>query len=110
MQLRLARPEDAAAVAEVFIPSFAGLTYLPKLHTDDEHRSFVRGLVHDTEVWVAEEDRRIVGFVSLSDQKVKHLYVHPDAQGRGAGSALLAKAKERRARGFVPDARYEWRP
>ncbi len=29
------------------------------------------------------------------------LYVHPDAHGRGAGSALLDKAKERRPGGFT---------
>jgi ribosomal protein S18 acetylase RimI-like enzyme len=30
-----------------------------------------------------------------------HLYVHPAAQRRGVGGALLAKAKERRPDGFT---------
>ena len=100
MELRLARIEDADAVADVFIPSFGGLTFLPVLHSDEEHRAFAGRLVRDTEVWVAEESARIVGFASLSEARLEHLYVHPDAQGRGVGSALLAKAKERRPVGF----------
>ena len=38
---------------------------------------------------------------SLSNEMLDHFYVHPDAQGRGAGSALLDKAKERRPDGFT---------
>ena len=38
---------------------------------------------------------------ALSDEMLDHLYVHPDAQEAGAGSALLDKAKERRPGGHV---------
>ena len=38
---------------------------------------------------------------ALSDEMLDHLYVHPDAQEAGAGSALLDKAKERRPGGFT---------
>ena len=45
-------------------------------------------------VLVAEDAGRIVGFVSLYEPEsfVHHLFVHPDAQGRGIGRALLAEA------------------
>jgi diaminopimelate epimerase len=98
--LRPAVSGDAEDVAAAFTASFRTLTFLPVLHTTDEDRAYVRGLLADREVWVAEEDGRIVGFAALTADELSHLYVHPDAQGRGAGSALLAKAKERRPEGF----------
>jgi GNAT superfamily N-acetyltransferase len=102
MELKRAGPDDADAVADVFIPSFESLTFLPALHTHEEHRGFIRNVVlAQQEVWVAEEDGRVVGFAALSADILMHIYVHPDAQGRGVGAALLTKAKERRPGGFT---------
>jgi len=101
LQVRRAAPGDADAVAAVFTPSFESLTFLPRLHTHDEHRAYVRRLVTDTEVWVAEDEGRVVGFAALQPDMLSHLYVHPDAQGHGAGGALLERAKERRPAGFT---------
>jgi putative acetyltransferase len=89
VDVRPARPDDAAAIAEVFIPSFESLTFLPTLHSHDEHRDFIRTLVVRDEVWVAEDDGRIVGMAALAGDVLGHLHVHPDFHGRGAGSALL---------------------
>ena len=57
-------------------------------------------MLPSNEVWVAEEDGRVVGFAGLGDGKLRHLWVEPAAQNRGFGTALLAKAKERRPDGF----------
>ena len=102
MDVRRGRPADADAIADAFIPSFESLTFLPMLHTHEEHRAHVRErLLGEQEVWVAEPEGRIVGFAALTDDMLTNLYVHPECQGRGAGSALLAKAKERRPAGFT---------
>jgi GNAT superfamily N-acetyltransferase len=101
VRVRPARPDDAAAIAEVFIPSFESLTFLPMLHTHAEHRQFIRSVVMRDEVWVAEEDGQIVGMTALADDVMDHLYVHPDFHGQGAGSALFEKAKDLRPRGFT---------
>ena len=50
---------------------------------------------------MAEDGGRIVGMAALSAEMLDQLYVHPDAQGGGAGSALLDRAKERRPAGFT---------
>ena len=101
MEVRPALPDDADAVADVFTPSFRSLTFLPALHTPDEDRAYIRGRVERGEVWVAVEDGRIVGMASLAEGVLGHLYVHPEAQGRGAGSALLDRAKELCPDGFT---------
>jgi GNAT superfamily N-acetyltransferase len=102
LTIRAAGVADAGAVADVFIASFGSLDFLPQLHSHEEQRAWIRDVVlAEQEVWVAEADGLIVGFAALSADKLEHLYVHPDAQGRGAGSALLATAKERRPGGFA---------
>jgi GNAT superfamily N-acetyltransferase len=101
VHLRLATLADADAVAAVFTPSFAGLDYLPRLHTAEEDRAHFRGLLlRGDEFWVAEESGSALGFAHLHEDVLEHLYVHPDAQGRGIGSRLLERVKERRPEGF----------
>ena len=102
MEIRRAGPSDPGAIADVFIASFEPLlSFLPRLHTHDEDRAFIRDLVDRHEVWVAEDEGRIVGFAAISAAKLEQLYVHPDEQGRGIGGALLAKTKERQPAGFM---------
>jgi RimJ/RimL family protein N-acetyltransferase len=95
--VRTARASDAAAAGEVFRAARAGMTYLPRVHTDEETRAHVAGLVTGARppasgVAVAEIDGRPVGFAHWSRHGggwLHDLYVHPGAQRRGAGSALL---------------------
>jgi GNAT superfamily N-acetyltransferase len=102
VEVRPAAPADADAVADVFVDSFGSLSFLPRLHGDAEHRRFIRDVVLATrEVWVAVDDARVVGFAAPAGDVLEHLYVRTDSQRRGAGSALLAKAKERRPQGFT---------
>ncbi|MBD0329395.1 MAG: GNAT family N-acetyltransferase [Thermoleophilia bacterium] len=99
--LRRATDADAEAVADVFIASFRGLGFLPELHSEGQTRRWVADVVlRQCEVWVAEEDGRVVGFAALSDDRLEHLYVRPGHQGGGLGTALLAHAKRRRPQGF----------
>jgi len=101
VEVRAAAQGDADAVADAFIPSFESLSFLPTLHSHEEHRSYIRDRVARGEVWVAIEGGRIVGMATLADGVLGHLYVHPDAQGQGAGSALLDRAKQLYPDGFT---------
>jgi ribosomal protein S18 acetylase RimI-like enzyme len=92
---------DTQAVGDVFIAALAGMTYLPSLYTEEETRTFIRDvLLPNNEVWVAEEGGRVIGFLGLWTDFVSHLWVDPDHQNLGVGTALLERAKERRPSGL----------
>src|SRR5262245_51544362 len=98
--IRRGRVEDADEIAVLFRRSFGTLAFLPTLHTPDEDRGFFRKVTEEREVWVAEEDGRLVGFAALSERTLDHLYVEPGEFGRGVGSALFAQATRSRPDGF----------
>jgi ribosomal protein S18 acetylase RimI-like enzyme len=98
--IRRRRPGDVDAIAEVYEHSFGTLSFLPTLHTPEEHRAWFGRVVDEREVWVWEEGGAIVGFMVLGDATLDYLYVAPERTGRGIGSALLDHAKERRPGGF----------
>ena len=101
MHVRLAETHDIDTIADVFVTSFRGLTFLPTLHTDDETRAWIgEVMVPGHEVWVAEVDGRVVGLAAIDGDLLGHLYVHPAAQGRGIGTALLEVVKRERPDGF----------
>jgi putative acetyltransferase len=98
--IRRAVTEDAPAIAALFRRSFGTLTFLPSLHTEDEDLVFFGTAIEEQEVWVWDQDGRVLGFAALGDTMLNHLYVEPAEQARGIGAALLAHAKSRRGQGF----------
>jgi ribosomal protein S18 acetylase RimI-like enzyme len=102
IRIRPCRPADAPAVAEAFLSARTTcLSWLPKVHADPDVRAWVaQVLVHRSEVYIAELDGRVVGFAALRDDHLDHLYVHPDHQNRGAGTALLRQVMSDRPNGL----------
>ena len=100
--IRKATPEDAPALADIHVRARRGcMPYLPDLHSPEDVLEWVREVMpqHD-EVWVAEDDGRVVGFFALSDGLLYHLYVYPEHHGQGAGSQLFDRVKELAPDGF----------
>jgi len=102
MQIDLASPEEAGALAAIFTTARrAAMPWLPRIHTQADDLRFITGLVAGSgEVLVARHRSRPLGFVALSDLMLEHLYVASDAQRAGIGSALLETAKSRRPAGL----------
>jgi GNAT superfamily N-acetyltransferase len=98
--IRRANNVDTAAIADVFLASRATMTYLPRLHTDDETRKFIAGIVGDKETWVAERDGKVVGFVVVDGGWLEHLYVHPGRFNTGTGTKLFARVTAQHPQGF----------
>jgi GNAT superfamily N-acetyltransferase len=98
--IRPATVADVDAIAELYERSFATLTYLPVLHTLDEHRAWFGRQVAEHEVWVWDEEG-VRGFSVLTDDVLMYLYLDPGWTGRGIGTRLLERAKQRRPGGFT---------
>jgi GNAT superfamily N-acetyltransferase len=100
--IRRAAVADARACADIQIAAMrTSMPWLPDIHTDEETRAWMRDVVFATrEVWVAEESGLVDAFVAIENDVVGNLYVRPDAQRRGLGSALLDVVKRERPHGF----------
>jgi len=96
--MRPATLVDAAEIAVLFTASRATLTFLLQLHTADEDAAFIRGLIRDATVIVAESDGEIWGFVAVQGDEIEHLYVRPDRFRRGVGAVMLTALLERAVR------------
>jgi len=94
--LRLARLEDAAAIARVHRMAMrVSLSFLPELHTAEEDLWFMRNrLMTTNEVWVTELGGEVAGYIGFHAGWIDHLYIAPDHQGDGLGARLLDKALE----------------
>jgi hypothetical protein len=55
--IRHALPTDAEETAAVFSAAFRSMAFVPKIHSDEEDRGFVRALIANKECWVAERGR-----------------------------------------------------
>jgi putative acetyltransferase len=95
--IRASRSEDTAQVIDVWYR--ASLIAHPFL-TDDflevERAEIVERWLPAAATTIYEIDGRVVGFISLVDTEVGAVFVDPDHQGRGIGSALMDHARASR--------------
>jgi ribosomal protein S18 acetylase RimI-like enzyme len=107
MKLRPARHDEKDVLARVFLRARnTGMTYVPPV--PEEHLGLIADDLFERheEVWLAEEDGRVLGFLAIRRSRTRgwevleRLYVEPDAQNRGIGAALLGQAKKLRPAGL----------
>jgi GNAT superfamily N-acetyltransferase len=102
--IRAAQPADAARIADIYLASRrTHVAFAPLAHPDDDVRVWITTvLLPAGGVRVAVAHGHILGFCATSIQApapgggaqawIDHLYLDPDAVGRGIGRALLAAA------------------
>jgi GNAT superfamily N-acetyltransferase/chorismate mutase len=101
--LRPAVPDDLPVLAEIHLASRrgAGSACPPSVHTDDEVRRWVAGWDLATyEVWLATVGDEVAGYARFTPTWLDDLYVHPDHQGHGVGTALFDLVTTVRPGGF----------
>ena len=96
--LRPLRDDDVDEVVRVWHESKrVAYPYLPleQGRTLAEDEDFFRQVIlPNTAVWVSLVGAEVAGFLAISGSYVDRLYIHPDRQRQGIGSALIVKAKE----------------
>jgi GNAT superfamily N-acetyltransferase len=85
-------PTDAAPLALILGDWVRETGWMPVLHSREADAAFLRGLIDESEVTVAEGEAPL-GFLALAGEEVLALYLAPEARGRGIGAALLSAAK-----------------
>lgn len=95
MRIQRLSPGDAAEAAAVHRTAFdERLPWLAGLHTPDQDRAFFHEHVFTScSVHGAFADGRLVGIIAFREGWIDQLYVLPQAQGQGIGSALLERAR-----------------
>lgn len=92
--VRRARPDEAVALAGLWLESRKAAPIPPTVHSDADVCDWIAEvLLRSCEVWVATDDGEPVAMMALSDGWVEQLYVSPSHQGQGHGTRLLERAQ-----------------
>ncbi len=84
---------DAGAVGNVLSVSNDLSPWLPRVHTAAEEIKYAGDMIDAGWVRVAKREDKVVGFIARQEAEIHALYVLPDAQNKGVGTALLDDAK-----------------
>ncbi len=88
-----ARSLDAGAIGEVLSATNDQMPWMPRVHSAAEEIKYAGDMIDAGWVRVAHLEGRIVGFIARDQMQVHALYVSPDVQNQGVGTALLDDAK-----------------
>jgi putative acetyltransferase len=90
MEIRPATTLDVPLIATISrLARELEMPYLPVLHTPDDDLAFFTAEISTSDCKVALVDGVVVGFGCVRAGWLNHLYVAPEFQGQGIGSALL---------------------
>jgi GNAT superfamily N-acetyltransferase len=111
MELRLAVPADALAVARVHVrawqAAYRGIladAYLDSLRPEDRAARYTFDRTDGPHTTVAIMSGVIAGFATISGSELCALNIDPEAWSRGVGRALIARARTDLAAAGVVDA------
>jgi GNAT superfamily N-acetyltransferase len=98
--IRRATEHDVDAIVGVHERIVATMTYLPVVHTHEEHLAWFGARLVDREGWVWD-DEGVRGYMLLADHELMHLFLDVGWTGHGIGATLLDHAKSLRPEGFT---------
>lgn len=101
MHIRKTKPEDRAELEILYL--ITRQAAFLEVSSDKFKIEDYQNAVADDDIWVAQENGALMGFVSISpaNNLVHNLFVHPQCQGRGVGAALLQVAEQNLARPMI---------
>ena len=88
-----ARSLDAGAIGDILSKTNDQMPWLPRVHSAAEEIRYAGDMIEAGWVRVAKTDGRLVGVIARWESDVHALYVLPEAQDNGVGTALIEDAK-----------------
>jgi len=89
---------ESRAVAELWhVTKKDAYPYLPleqERTLEDDFKFFHEKLLPRCDIWVAEREGQLVGFLAIQGSYVDRLYVLPSVQRLGVGAALIKQAMQ----------------
>jgi len=92
------KKEDAKPICEIIKLNDLIVTYkdypkkLIEIWVKGDTPEWIEKIAKKTNCFVLVEKNRIVGFMSLKDNELNKLFVHPSCQSKGYGTKLINKA------------------
>ncbi|AQS59999.1 N-acetyltransferase [Desulforamulus ferrireducens] len=90
------KQDDAELIKIWYEASIIAHSFIPSTFWEAEKKSIQEKYLPLAETYVKEIDGQIVGFISLIEDYIGGLFVHPNCQGKGVGTELINKAKSLR--------------
>ena len=88
-----ARSLDAGAIGNILSATNDMMPWLPRVHSAAEEIKYAGDMIEAGWIKIAKVEGRVLGFIAVWEGVVYALYVMPDAQDAGIGTALLDDAK-----------------
>lgn len=87
-----ARSLDAGVVGHILSVTNDAMAWLPRVFSAAEEIKYSGDMIEAGWVRVAKIDGKVVGFIARHESEIHALYVLPEKQDRGIGTALLKDA------------------
>lgn len=95
--IRKATHKDIKKLAEIwFKTSIIAHDFIPEKYWTDNKSLMEEQYLPNSEVYLAEKEGYILGFVALIENHIVSIFVDKEQQGKGTGSLLLNYAKDLR--------------
>lgn len=96
MEIRPYQASDAAGLTDIWLAaSLQAHAFIPAAYWQEEtQRMRDEYLPQSENLVLVDDDGSAQGFISLIGRHIAALFVHPSAQGKGYGSALLRRAQQ----------------
>lgn len=97
INIRPASSDDFEKLVDIwFEASIRAHHFIPESYWEENKAEMQNNYLPRSEVYLAEDEQQIYGFIALVENEIAAIFVAPDQQGKGIGKLLISHAKNLR--------------
>ncbi|MEN8291953.1 N-acetyltransferase [Acinetobacter radioresistens] len=97
INIRPASSDDFEKLVDIwFEASIRAHHFIPESYWEENKVEMQNNYLPRSEVYLAEDEQQIYGFIALVENEIAAIFVAPDQQGKGIGKLLISHAKNLR--------------